>query len=221
MRRIHPTRIFSGQKAVGASWSAGPRMTFAIMEIFQRSPVRILLPRLDGASKEAVFVNTAGGIAGGDRLEFSATALGSASTAISSQAAEKVYRALSESVTTYADGQPKSRDSVQLYQRSNASCQRNSWSETADYRIQLQAAHGGVTYISAAGESSQIRPNRTDSWLSRRLSASGVRLNAVCATAGSWALWPQTLWNSGSMLALSGVMDGVGHFSKLTHLTSR
>ena len=74
-----------------------------IVEIFQRSPIRIMLPRVHGTLKEAVLVNTAGGIAGGDRLEFSVTALGSASIAISSQAAEKVYKALSEParITTY------------------------------------------------------------------------------------------------------------------------
>jgi urease accessory protein len=46
--------------------------------------------------KEAVLVNTAGGIAGGDRLEYAVTTLANASMAVTSQAAEKVYRALSE-----------------------------------------------------------------------------------------------------------------------------
>jgi len=68
-----------------------------IVDIFQRSPIRIMFPVVDdGALKEAVLVNTAGGIAGGDRLEFSVTALASASIAVSSQAAEKIYRALNE-----------------------------------------------------------------------------------------------------------------------------
>jgi urease accessory protein len=68
-----------------------------IVDIFQRSPIRVMFPTVDdGALKEAVLVNTAGGIAGGDRLEFSVTALASASIAVSSQAAEKVYRALNE-----------------------------------------------------------------------------------------------------------------------------
>ena len=68
-----------------------------IVDIFQRSPIRIMFPRVDdGTLKEAVLVNTAGGIAGGDRLEFCMTALASASIAVTSQAAEKVYRALSE-----------------------------------------------------------------------------------------------------------------------------
>ena len=68
-----------------------------IMDVFQRSPIRILFPRAGGAAlEEAVFVNTAGGVAGGDRLESSVTALADASIAVTSQAAEKVYRALNE-----------------------------------------------------------------------------------------------------------------------------
>jgi urease accessory protein len=46
--------------------------------------------------EEAVLVNASGGVAGGDRLEFAITTLGNASAAVTSQAAEKVYRALSE-----------------------------------------------------------------------------------------------------------------------------
>jgi urease accessory protein len=66
-----------------------------IKEVFQRSPLRILFPStVAGAVEEAVLVNTAGGIAGGDRLECGVTALANASIAVTSQAAEKVYRAL-------------------------------------------------------------------------------------------------------------------------------
>ncbi len=68
-----------------------------IVDVFERSPIRIMFPRISGgAVEEAVFVNTAGGIAGGDRLESDVTALANASIAVTSQAAEKVYRALNE-----------------------------------------------------------------------------------------------------------------------------
>lgn len=66
-----------------------------VKEVFQRSPLRILFTStVAGAVEEAVLVNTAGGIAGGDRLECDVTALSNASIAVTSQAAEKVYRAL-------------------------------------------------------------------------------------------------------------------------------
>ena len=59
--------------------------------------MRIMFPRVTGrAVEEAVLINTAGGIAGGDRLESEVTALPDASIAVTSQAAEKVYRALNE-----------------------------------------------------------------------------------------------------------------------------
>jgi len=68
-----------------------------IMDAFERSPIRIMFPRdIHGAVQEAVLVNTAGGTAGGDRLEIAVTALANASIAVTSQAAEKVYRALNE-----------------------------------------------------------------------------------------------------------------------------
>ena len=68
-----------------------------IMDVFQRFPIRIMFPRTGrGAVEEVVFVNTAGGVAGGDRLESAVTALAGASIAVTSQAAEKVYRALNE-----------------------------------------------------------------------------------------------------------------------------
>jgi urease accessory protein len=68
-----------------------------IKDLFQKSPIRIMFPRCGvGALEEAVLINTAGGIAGGDRLEYGITALANASIAVTSQAAEKVYRALDE-----------------------------------------------------------------------------------------------------------------------------
>lgn len=68
-----------------------------IEDIFERSPIRIMFPRTGcGPVEEAVIINSAGGVAGGDRLEFSVTALPDASIAVTTQAAEKVYRALYE-----------------------------------------------------------------------------------------------------------------------------
>ena len=66
-----------------------------IAEVFERSPTRIMFPRSGHCPiEEAVIINTGGGVAGGDRLECSITALPGASIAVTSQAAEKVYRAL-------------------------------------------------------------------------------------------------------------------------------
>jgi urease accessory protein len=84
-----------------------------IEEIFERSPIRIMFPRTgDCGLEEAVIINTGGGVAGGDRLECSISALPGTSIAVTSQAAEKVYRALNEParVTTRL----KARESARL-----------------------------------------------------------------------------------------------------------
>jgi len=61
----------------------------------QRSPCRAMLPRIDGRDcAEIVFVNTAGGIAGGDRLDYELALSGAARVTATTQAAEKIYRAL-------------------------------------------------------------------------------------------------------------------------------
>lgn len=74
--------------------SGSQRGTF-IMDVYQQSPVRIMFPGTGGfAAHEAVLINTGGGIAGGDRLKYDVTVLPNASLAVTSQAAEKVYRAL-------------------------------------------------------------------------------------------------------------------------------
>jgi urease accessory protein len=68
-----------------------------IKDLFQKSPIRIMFPRFGvGSLEEAVLINTAGGIAGGDQLEYGITMLANASITVTSQAAEKVYRALDE-----------------------------------------------------------------------------------------------------------------------------
>jgi len=66
-----------------------------IEDVFERSPTRIMFPRTGSRPvEEAVIINTGGGVAGGDQLECSVNALPGASIAVTSQAAEKVYRAL-------------------------------------------------------------------------------------------------------------------------------
>src|SRR5215510_2550346 len=84
-------------KGSGRIVLSGSEKGTRIMDVFERSPIRIMFPRAAGdAVEEAVLVNTGGGIAGGDQLESCVTALANASIAVTSQAAEKVYRALTE-----------------------------------------------------------------------------------------------------------------------------
>ena len=62
--------------------------------IFEDGPLRVRLPGAPAREAEAVIVNTAGGIAGGDRLDVAVKADEGASLVVTSAAAEKVYRAL-------------------------------------------------------------------------------------------------------------------------------
>jgi urease accessory protein len=69
-----------------------------IMDVYQKSPLRVFFPKTAGSQiEEAVLVNTSGGVVGGDHLQSSVTALDDASIIVTTQAAEKVYRALDES----------------------------------------------------------------------------------------------------------------------------
>jgi urease accessory protein len=68
-----------------------------VANIYEKFPTRIMLPRIPGqAAREAVLVNAAGGIAGGDRFELDIVARGDARVVVTTQAAEKIYRALNE-----------------------------------------------------------------------------------------------------------------------------
>lgn len=89
--------------------SAGPRMQRAhgagrltlairdgqtvIRECYQEAGLRIRMPRVEpGDALEAVVINTAGGITGGDRFVLEIAAAPGTRAVVTSQAAEKVYR---------------------------------------------------------------------------------------------------------------------------------
>jgi len=93
----HPAGDSSLQRAAGAARVAltvadgRPRLS----DLAQSSPCRALLPHIDGRRHaEVVFANTAGGVAGGDRLRWEFAVDGATAGLATTQAAEKVYRAL-------------------------------------------------------------------------------------------------------------------------------
>lgn len=63
-------------------------------ERFASAPLRWLVPRSDGAPIEIVIANVSGGVAGGDRLDVEVEAGPETDATLTTQAAEKVYRAL-------------------------------------------------------------------------------------------------------------------------------
>lgn len=65
-----------------------------LRHLYQSDPCRVLFPRqADRAPKEAVIVTTSGGVVGGDRLRFEIGAAAGCIATVTTQAAEKIYRA--------------------------------------------------------------------------------------------------------------------------------
>ncbi|MBY6084219.1 urease accessory protein UreD [Ruegeria arenilitoris] len=64
-----------------------------LQDLRQQGSLKLLFPRRDGADMQAVLVNTAGGVTGGDNFDLSATAQGNAHLTLTTQAAERAYRA--------------------------------------------------------------------------------------------------------------------------------
>jgi urease accessory protein len=64
-----------------------------LLALRQAGSAKLRLPRvLDGAPLEAILLNTAGGVTGGDHLRCEVTVMRSAAAVVSSQAAERAYR---------------------------------------------------------------------------------------------------------------------------------
>ena len=64
-----------------------------IRELYQSGAAKIRLPYAHGAAaREAVLINTGGGLTGGDRMTWRATAEAGARLTLTTQACEKVYR---------------------------------------------------------------------------------------------------------------------------------
>lgn len=64
-----------------------------ISDLRQVGSLKALFPRVEGDPLHAVFLNTAGGLTGGDKMRIAARAQEGAHLVLSSQAAERAYRA--------------------------------------------------------------------------------------------------------------------------------
>ena len=61
--------------------------------LYQSGSARCLFPRVNGTAFNAVFLNTAGGVTGGDKIDFFATAGAGSTMTLTTQACERVYKA--------------------------------------------------------------------------------------------------------------------------------
>ncbi|WP_296423316.1 urease accessory protein UreD [Yoonia sp.] len=64
-----------------------------IADLRQQGSLKALFPRAQGDALDVVFLNTAGGLTGGDRMRIDLVARAGVSVHVSSQAAERAYRA--------------------------------------------------------------------------------------------------------------------------------
>jgi urease accessory protein len=88
--------IFAGNRAhgrVSLALAATPRGTKCIATREEGS-LRVRFPNVSAGAAEAVFVNTAGGIAGGDRFAIDLALAAGARLTVTTAAAEKIYRSL-------------------------------------------------------------------------------------------------------------------------------
>ena len=89
-----PASLSRSDGSVGLAFvrgAVGPETRLA--RLYQRSPLRALLPRpAVGDPLTAVIANTSGGVVGGDRLAVSVTVARDTAVLVSTQAAEKIYR---------------------------------------------------------------------------------------------------------------------------------
>jgi len=65
-----------------------------ISDLHQRGSLKALFPKVRGTALDTVFLNTAGGLTGGDSMDLAITCDAGAHTVVSSQAAERAYRAM-------------------------------------------------------------------------------------------------------------------------------
>ena len=88
--------VFAANRSVG-------RVVFSVAaeasvtrrrQVYEDGPLRIRFPNASPRALEAMIVNTAGGIAGGDRHDFDITVMDGAALTVTTAAAEKIYRAL-------------------------------------------------------------------------------------------------------------------------------
>ncbi|TIQ37798.1 MAG: urease accessory protein UreD [Mesorhizobium sp.] len=71
-----------------------------LQRLYQDGSAKIRMPAVQGDPLEAVLINTAGGLTGGDRLGWSIEVGEGAAASITTQACEKIYRAASDRAET-------------------------------------------------------------------------------------------------------------------------
>lgn len=83
-----------------------------IERLYQEGAAKIRMPEVQGDPLEAILINTAGGLTGGDRIAWEIEVAGQASVTVTTQACEKLYR--SRSGEARADVRLKAADGARI-----------------------------------------------------------------------------------------------------------
>jgi urease accessory protein len=94
LQRAYGHLVMSAQRAHGD--------VTRLRNLRQQGSYRVIFPRPIGGNIEAVIINTAGGVTGGDRFITQMTACEHAHLSITTQAAERIYRATASATGTIA-----------------------------------------------------------------------------------------------------------------------
>jgi urease accessory protein len=89
-RQVFDRNRAVGRLVLGVDAAAGSSRRRRVEE---QGSLRLRFPHTDAAELEAVIINTAGGIAGGDRLDIEVSVADDARLVVTTAAAEKIYRA--------------------------------------------------------------------------------------------------------------------------------
>ncbi|MEO1748825.1 MAG: urease accessory protein UreD, partial [Pseudomonadota bacterium] len=83
------------QRAIGAGSLRTMQVSgkTRIADLYQKANAKIRVPRQHSNHLDAVLINTAGGLTGGDQLHWSMKAGAGTTTIVSTQACERIYRA--------------------------------------------------------------------------------------------------------------------------------
>ncbi len=79
--------------------------------LHQQGAFKVLFPRTSGKTLNGILLNTAGGLTGNDKMQLEATAAEDCRLALTTQAAERIYRALPGEVTHITNTLTASSDS--------------------------------------------------------------------------------------------------------------
>jgi urease accessory protein len=95
------------ERACGATrleFKAGPDGRTVLTDLYQRAPCRVLFPESESDEPiQAVLLTTSGGLTGGDRVRVDVNVRAGAQVTVTTQAAEKLYRALAQDDATKVD----------------------------------------------------------------------------------------------------------------------